>query len=250
MAGASETERQTTTELPGAFELFRPGWQALARNFLTFFYLPLLPFVVAACAAVLVFSTTYSSLHVFFFAVGVLAGAAALALFFVALPAMTYAQIRSAQEQKVELSEALAAGRSYFWRLWGVRISSEFLIVVGFILLIVPGVFMMRRYLLAPYFVIEENLGVFDAMRRSAAISREYSSATWGVVGVRWLITGIGVIPFAGWIVSEVMSILYFCAAAIRFEQIKIAEAERAANRKKAKSPRRPKTQSRTKKSS
>jgi hypothetical protein len=251
MAGVSKTEIHASPELPSAFELFRPSWQALKANLFTFFYLPVLPIVVAACAVVLAFGTTHSRLHVFFLAVGILAGAAALVLSLVALPAMTYMQLKSAQKQKIELGEALAAGHQYFWRLCGVRISSGFLILVGLVLLIVPGVFMMRRYLLAPYFVLEENRGVFDAMSRSAVISREYSSATWGVVGVRWLITCVGLIPFAGFIISGVMSVTYYCAAAIRFEQIMEAEKSRTCRAsRKTKAVRKPKTQTRTKKSS
>ena len=250
MAEAKETETRALPELPGAFELFRPSWQALRRNLFTFFYLPVLPLIVAMCATVLAFGTAYSRVHVFFFVVGVAAGATALVLFLVALPAMTYVQMRSAQEQRVEFGEALAAGRRYFWRLWGVRIASSFLILVGFILLVVPGLFMMRRYLLAPYFAIEENLGVFDAMGRSAMISRKYSSAVWGVVGIRWLTTGAGLVPFVGFLISGVMSLTYYCAAAVRFEQIRMAEAEQAMSDKKTKAVRKLKTQPRTKKSS
>jgi len=76
-------------------------------------------------------------------------------------------------------------------------------------LLIVPFFFAMRRYILAPYYMIDRGTGIRESLRQSAQDSKKFSGPLWGLVGVNLLSQ---IIPIA--------DILYMCAPAIRYKEV------------------------------
>jgi uncharacterized membrane protein len=59
-----------------------------------------------------------------------------------------------------------------FWRLIGCSLLSSLLVLVGFVLLIIPGLIFAFLSYLAPYFVVNEGQGPWQAIRSSIRISR------------------------------------------------------------------------------
>ena len=83
---------------------------------------------------------------------------------------------------------------------------------------------MLKRYILAPYFLVDKNLGIMEAMNQSAEASKKYSSALWGLIGVTFLISLPGIIPVLGAIVSALLGIAYYCAPAVRYREVTTGE--------------------------
>ena len=106
------------------------------------------------------------------------------------------------------------------WRMFGLYIIAGLIILIGFLLLIIPGIFMVKRYFMAPYVMLDEKLGIRASLDRSAAISPTIGSV-WGVVLVVILLSFISVIPIIGWLISFVLSILYSVAPALRYQELK-----------------------------
>lgn len=74
-------------------------------------------------------------------------------------------------------------------------------LAVAFILLIVPGVLLLPRIILAPYLVVTRELGPLKAIQASWDITKDNTGKVWGVIGATiamalLMITIIG-IPFA-----------------------------------------------------
>ncbi|MEK7556829.1 MAG: hypothetical protein AAB538_02525 [Patescibacteria group bacterium] len=61
-------------------------------------------------------------------------------------------------------------------RYFGLSLIYSVIITAGFVLLIIPGIYWALKYQFAAYFVVDKNLGVFEAFHRSADITR----------GVKW----------------------------------------------------------------
>jgi len=59
-----------------------------------------------------------------------------------------------------------------FWKFAGVSVLSGLMILVGFILLIVPGIILGVMLMFVGYVVIEEKLGPVDAIKRSMALTK------------------------------------------------------------------------------
>ena len=135
-----------------------------------------------------------------------------------------YLKYQSAKGVKMSFKETLDGCWPFFWRMLGLTLLRGLIIIVDFILLIVPGLFMWKRYMLAPYYLMDKNLGIRESLRRSAADSKPYANAIWGLIGVYVLIWLIGILPVIGY-ASTIISILYCCAQALRYLQIKEAKS-------------------------
>lgn len=191
--------------LPSAFKLFSPSWKAVQLNIVTFIELILIPVMVSLVFSVLSRSRSAS----------LTLGLVSDVIAFLFAPALIITQLKSIRGQTIDLSQALQEGLRFFWRYLGLIICMGFVIIIGLVLFIVPGLIMLRRYFLAPYYLIDKDLGIFEAMRMSAADSKPVSGAVWGVIGVSVL---FGLLVF--FLVGILLSVMYYCAPALRYQQI------------------------------
>jgi hypothetical protein len=202
-------------ELPGAFSLFQPSWEAIQVNLVTFIELVLVPLLFVLVGSIIKHAT-----GAFLESVGEI-----LAILF--SPGIYLTQLKSVRKNTVDFSQAVKEGLHYFWRFFGLVICMFVIIGIGFLLLIVPGFFMLRRYILAPYYLLDRDMKIFDAMKASAEDSKEFSMAIWGLIGVEVLLGAVLVILQAllGWIyiVGLVFYYIYYCAPAVRYFEIKNA---------------------------
>lgn len=207
---------------PSAFGLFRPSIDAVLLNVWTFLALLLLPIAGFVLFAVTAGAFAAADLT------GVAAVMAGLMLAFVVLaalivgPALPYVQLMSAKGKQVTIQEAVRAGLKKFWRFYGLSILTGLIVFIGFLLLIVPGLFMLRRYILAPYYLFDRDLGIMEAMKASAKDSKRFSGAVWGLIGVIVLIGATGMVPIL-FVVTAALQVAYYCAPAVRYFQIKQA---------------------------
>jgi len=222
--------------LPGAFDLFNPSWEAFKKNWVIFVFgifvpiLAILMFVVILEIAVHFTLTTDSSswtsksVTTTANILSVILGAGAI---FFAIPLSCslyyYVKLQSAKGVKLRYWPSLKTSLHFFWRMLGLVITRFFIILVGFILFIVPGFFMIRRYMMAPYFLVDEDIGINEAMKKSVAVSHNFSEALWGIIGVNVLFSVLGNIPVLGYVIDIAFSVSYSCATAVRYLQIKTA---------------------------
>ena len=86
---------------------------------------------------------------------------------------------------------------------------------------------MLRRYLLSPYYLIDKNLKIFDAMKASAKDSVPFSSAIFGLIGVFILLVLAAAVIQALFGAAGVIAVIayyaYYCAPAVRYQEIKLA---------------------------
>ncbi|HET9174512.1 MAG TPA: YciC family protein, partial [Candidatus Saccharimonadales bacterium] len=111
-------------------------------------------------------------------------------------------------------------GSRYFLRLIGLYALIAILVVLGFLLLIVPGLIFIRRYFLAPYFLVDQDMSIHESMRESAAVSKDHAKSIWGIIGVYVIIALPTVIPLFGSILSAILQTFYSCAAALRYDEL------------------------------
>ena len=69
------------------------------------------------------------------------------------------------------------------------------LIVIGFFLLVLPGIYLSIAYSFAPYLIIEKKMGVWEALETSRKAITEYWWRYFGLMLVGLLIVIIGSIP-------------------------------------------------------
>lgn len=98
---------------------------------------------------------------------------------------------------------------SVFWgsihraaTLLGGAILFDLIVLGGLILFIVPGIIWAFKYQLAPYFIVDKNMGVFEALKASghATSGAKWDLFTWFVLTQIAML--LGAIPFLlGWLI-------------------------------------------------
>ena len=130
------------------------------------------------------------------------------------------AQFEVAQGKTPTFDRLWATVKELGWRMLGLYIVASLIVIIGFILLIIPGVYMVKRYFLAPYVMLEHKVGIREALDKSAELSPNLG-AIWGVVLVGILFSLVSIIPIVGWLVAFALSILYSVAPALRYQELK-----------------------------
>lgn len=220
---ASPKNTKSTTgaaapEIPSAFDLFKPSWEAVQLNIIEFFVIFLAPtaglFLLGLIISVLIPSDARALGLIILFVVGVLIYIGVVG------PALVHAQLQSARQKKVSYAEAFERSKKFWARFIALSIVVGLVIAIGFVLLIVPGVIFLRRYFLAQYAMLDKDLGIRDSMRASSKLSEGRSMAIFGIIGVDILIGLPNIIPVIGGFITFVLQIVYLCAPAIRYDQL------------------------------
>lgn len=131
------------------------------------------------------------------------------------------AQLAAVEGKPLSFNKLWATTKELGWRMLGLYIVGGLVIGVGFILFIIPGLIMLRRYMLAPYVMLDKKCGIADAMSESARLSYLNTGSVWGIIGVIFLIGLIGLVPIIGSLASFILGVLYSVAPAIRYKQLK-----------------------------
>lgn len=86
-------------------------------------------------------------------------------------------------------------------------------VAVGFVLLIVPGVFLMLTYQFAQYFVIDKGIRPIEALQASARITRGHR---WELFGLFIFVLGINILGFLFFLVGLLVSVPVTALAIVR----------------------------------
>lgn len=106
--------------------------------------------------------------------------------------AVIHASVNDLTGRKAAIGESLAVGLRYFLPLLGISIIVGIGCAVGFVLLIVPGVLLALALSVAAPAAVMERTGVFGALDRSIALTRNHRGAIFllaiAYIIVMWII--------------------------------------------------------------
>lgn len=218
-------ETKSKNGFTGALDLFKPSKQAVLKNLTVFLLIIFLPGFLTYLGDLVngqssfTFNTYFKSAESdnsagLFYLLGGLLG-------ILLLPAGSYLELLASKGKDLSVSEAINGSLKYFWRIIGLVIVSIIIIALGFLLLIVPGLIAIQRLFLAPYFLINQDLSIKEALRASSEASKNHAGAIWGIIGVFILLSLTGFIPLVGGILSGILITLYSCAPAMRYLEFK-----------------------------
>jgi hypothetical protein len=144
------------------------------------------------------------------------------------IAASNYLQLTASQGKFVSTLDCYRKSWRYFGRLILFTILFGFMVVIGFILLIVPGLIIIRRYIFTPFYIIDQDLSISQAMELSAHQTKPIRGYVWGTIGVLAVLTvgstlvGLifGFIPGGSTVITALLSVTYFFVAALRYLEI------------------------------
>lgn len=239
MARTSTKARRTSAyNLSGAFELFGKSYEIIKRNFEVFMVL----FSVGALLALWdslgryvdekeqgrdwgnlfqnsVFGPDVNS--------GVLAAGGFMFLvtvvYLILYMLLIIAVVRSAQGHRLKFSSLWQefTGNWLWLKLIGAFIALGISLVIGFVLLIIPGVILLWRLFMVPYVLVDQKVSIGDAFKRSWDMTRGYAWPIYSIILVAILLSLPNIIPLIGGIIAFILSAVYSVAPALRYEELK-----------------------------
>lgn len=130
-------------------------------------------------------------------------------------------QLSVAQGIRPTIGSLWDFARDNTFKMIGLGVVISMVIILGLIAFIIPGIIFIRRYVLSPYVMADKEVGIFESMKRSAELSKPYSGAVWGVIGVSILLSLVSIFGAVGAFISAILAVLYSVAPALRYEELK-----------------------------
>jgi hypothetical protein len=124
--------------------------------------------------------------------------------------------LAGARGKTIEVGDALRIGSDFIVKYVLLSILVSLSLVVSFILFVVPFFFVLPRLALAPYFLIDQKLGVIEAYKASWNTTRGHSAKVWGIIGVSILMS-LPVITIIGILLTVYWLVLYAAALALLY---------------------------------
>jgi hypothetical protein len=168
------------------------GLGVLARNFGPFFLLALL--LEGIPSALLAYAQLMVRLNPLFGVFGLVGFIACLITIPMMQGALVFGSMGDLEGRSASMNECLAAGSRHWLRLLGLDFLAGLGVVIGMILLVVPGVLLALRWSVAVPTLVLEGRGIQESMGRSAALTQNH----------RWSIFLLGLIFFAAMIVLQI----------------------------------------------
>lgn len=78
--------------------------------------------------------------------------------------------LNSIDNKTLEYSELYSNGK-YFWKYLGASLLVGLITLLGFLLLIVPGIYWAIKYQFTTYLIIDQNLSITEAMKKSGELT-------------------------------------------------------------------------------
>lgn len=140
---------------------------------------------------------------------------------------VVYMGIRAVDGQTLHISDLFARFRYFFYNFIG-QILYSLIILVGLILLIVPGIIWGLRYCLYPYFIADKKVGPIQALKMSAEATQGAKWDLFKFMLVAILIGLAGVLVFAVGILVAMPVITIATAAIYRILSNRLVKPEPA----------------------
>ncbi|MBA3757777.1 hypothetical protein H0X09_02855 [Candidatus Saccharibacteria bacterium] len=146
-----------------------------------------------------------------------------LVLYVVSYLLLVIASLRTAQGKKPTI-KSLWGELTHAW-LWlkmiGGFISLVIAVVIGLIMLIVPGVVLVWRLFFVPYVLVDQKTSIKKAFKRSWDMTSGQAWPVYSVILVSILLSLASVLPIVGAIAAFLLSSAYAVAPALRYQEIK-----------------------------
>jgi hypothetical protein len=205
------------------FRLWRPCLDALKLNLSVFLMLILVPMVILMLMLGLVAIPVVSSGHfdvINIVSISVLGLLLLISMVFL-WPAIIIAQLDSVKGKKVEFADLIKRAAKIALPFIGLSALIGLITLVGFVLIIIPGLLAMFFLTLAVYIYVDKKPKIIDAIKQSYQITKANWRLVFAMFVVNFLLSFLGWIPVIGTVINIVLSVIYFCLPALIYLQIK-----------------------------
>lgn len=163
----------------------------------------------------------------FFIGLGVIIVLAFIVASIFLLAMSTSLELRASKNEKPSFDTLFQTAKKFWLRQLGLFIVMGFIITIGLILLIVPGIYAIGRLIFAPYLMFDKDLGIIDSLKASANLTKGNAGPVWASIGLT-ILFGIGAgivgsLPLIGELLSTIIIIAFSLILVLRYRELKAA---------------------------
>ena len=206
------------------FKLLNPTFEAfgiMATEFLKLLGISILVYLVVAIPAIIGLISMSSSKSS---PAGIGLLVLSVVLFVPVVIYLSYAFVKiglaAARGQALPWRMALPKKYADAWGLFWTTLLASFIIGLGFIALIVPGLFFMLWYSQVQFLVVDEGLTGMAALSRSKMLVRSRLMDIFGLYGMNQLVGIVSNVPILGSLASIIYTIVTIPLMPIRYIQL------------------------------
>jgi uncharacterized membrane protein len=210
--------------VPGVVSSYKNGWRQLWKYFLELFLIGIVGFVIGIPAGMGGWSQGAAASFL-----GVLGVAYSVLIVSPVDYGVSFAYLKAARGDSLEIKNMFEAFQNYFLAALLVAV----IVIVGFILLVVPGIIFACKLAFTPYLVVDRKMAVIEAVKGSWSMT---SGHAWKVfligllaipISIAGLICfGVGIILSIMWITLALASLYHAVAMSGEASgQVKVAPA-------------------------
>jgi len=208
-----ETSTQATPAFtwPGAFGIYKHSKAAVKFN--------LAPYLILL-ALTLILSGPFDKLFKDSALLSLLAQLVIIVLTVVVGIATTLVLFAGARRNTMTIGESFSrANMSLILKYIGVTIVTSSLLLASFIAFVIPFFFVAPRVALAPYFLIDKNLGVLDSIKASWNSSKGNVGKVYGMFGAT-IVFALPILTIIGIPVAIYLLVMYSAALVIFYQYV------------------------------
>ncbi len=199
---AGESVPQSTTVFePGVSSSYGNGWKQLWKYFLELFLIGIIYFVISLPGGM--GSWTYNTVYNIWDLIGMAYG------ILISGPVgygVAFAYLKAARGEAPEIKNTFEAFKNY-WNAVLAYLLVAVIVIIGFLLLIIPGIIFACKLAFVPYIVVERKMDAISAVKESWQLTSGYAIDVFliGLLGIPIAIAGlicfgVGVIVSIMWI--------------------------------------------------
>jgi hypothetical protein len=117
------------------------------------------------------------------------------------------------RHQKISIGDALDKATRLSLKTLCLYFIMGVMVALGLVLLIVPGIILIARLALAPYYLIDQNLSIKESLVTAWKNSEGHVTKTWGVIAVELLFAILALV-----LVGFYLTVVYSAAILILYK--------------------------------
>jgi hypothetical protein len=211
--------------LTPSWDLLPPSYELLKKNLDQVFYLSFGPALLVNVGLVLIGSNRQDIINMTDRVVwGTLVLLIASLWSLLVYPGFVYFQSQAIRGKQINAWTSFRNGLRYFVKFTIMTVLGGIATFIGLCLFIIPGLILARGFFLAPYYLIDKDMGPLEALKRSYIDTKPVTASVWGVIGVTFAFifigTILGSIPVVGAILGLGITYTYIFARPLRYGEI------------------------------
>jgi uncharacterized membrane protein len=193
---------------PGVFSSYGNGWRQLWKYFLELLLILIIYWVISIPTDLISWKTASPGWNFVSIAYGLL-------IISPVFYGLCYAYLKAARGDKLEIKDMFTSFQNY-WNAVLASLLVTVIVVVGFILIIIPGFFFFCKLSFTPFLVVDRKMEVIEAVKASWKMTKGYGWKVFliGLLGIPIAIAGaiclgVGIIIAGMWIMMALASLYH-----------------------------------------